>query len=118
MSDNGELTHFNIGITNSEGMRIVLHCNPSETSLHLHSPEFREVDHLFHVTDDTDENQTFGAILWRHLIGEDAFDEFSQAMIESGNWAYHYRPEPLEQDMESFASSQLQIPETLPIDFS
>lgn len=118
MSDNGELTHFNLSVTDSEGQPLVLRCSPDEVSLYFHSPQFREVDHIYHVVEDTDNDQIIGTFIWRHLMGEEAFNEFSQAMVESGNWEYHYRPVPLDQDMESFAASQIKVPDTLPTDFS
>ena len=118
MIEYGDFTYFNINGTNTQGEPLVLRCNPDETSLYLHSPQFREVDHIYHLAEDVTDNQMIGAMVWRHLLGDEAFDEFSQAMIESGNWEYHYRPEPLEYDMECFASSQILIPESLPNDFN
>jgi hypothetical protein len=118
MIEFGEFTHFNLTGTDSRGEPLVLYCSPEETSLYIHSPQFRELDHIFHQTDEENDIQTFGVVIWRHLIGDEAFDEFAQAMVESGNWEYHYLPEPLDKDMELFASLKLEIPESIPNDFS
>lgn len=118
MSEFGEFIGFKVNATNPQGEPVELYCSPKETALYLHSAEFRDLDHIYHRYEDETENYTFGIMLWRHLIGDEAFDNFAHAMVESGIWEYHFHPEPLENDMVSYASLQVDIPDYLPEDFS
>jgi hypothetical protein len=87
-------------------------CTPENTELYLHHERYRDVDHMFHRIDETD--RRLGAFVWRHVLGEEDFEQYSDAMIESGLWIAHYRPTPTETDMEQFTKDYLAVPDELP----
>jgi hypothetical protein len=106
-----EYNHFKIVAETEEGEH-ELDCTPENTQLYMHSNKYRDVDHIFHILDSTE--RTIGAFVWRHALGEEAFNEQSMKMIDSGLWVYNYRPEPVETDIEQFTRDFLDIPNEIP----
>jgi len=91
-------------------------CTPDNTELYLHHPQYEDVDHIFHRIDDND--RRLGAFVWRHVLGEDAFEEHCAMMTGSMNWTVIYRPEPLESDLAQFSKDFLDVPDELPDDWA
>ena len=90
-------------------------CTPDNTELYLHHEQYEDVDHIFHRIDETD--RRLGAFVWRHVLGEESFEEHADMMCESGLWTVMYRPEPVESDLNQFAQDFLDVPDELPEDW-
>lgn len=106
--------HFTIRGMTEWGVR-EFDCTPDNTELYLHHPTYEDVDHIFHRFDTVD--RRLGAFVWRHILGEEDFEEHADYMTGSQNWVVIYRPEPTESDLNQFAQDFLDIPDELPDDF-
>lgn len=106
--------HFTLRGNTECGVR-EFDCTPDNTELYLHHPNWEDVDHIFHRIDDSD--RRLGAFVWRHVLGEEAFEEHCNLMTGSMNWIVHYRPEPIENDLSQFEHDYMDIPDELPDDF-
>lgn len=109
-----DFRHFVLRANTDQGLR-EFECTPDNTELYIHHPQYKDVDHIFHRIDDSD--RRLGGFVWRHILGEEAFNEHTNRMIQSMNWCVFFRPEPTEVDMAQFTHDFVGIPDELPDDF-
>jgi hypothetical protein len=110
-----DFNHFVIVGKTEHGVNRFI-CTPENTELYLHHPDkYRDVDHMFHRIDERD--RRLGAFVWRHVLGEETFEHYSDLMCASLNWIVHYRPTPTDSDMEQFATDFVDVPNELPNDW-
>jgi hypothetical protein len=91
------------------------YCTPVNTELYLHHPKWRDVDHIFIRINEKE--RRLGAFVWRHVLGEEVFEEHAHNMTDSFNWDIYYRVNPTDNDLEQFEKDFIQIPSELPEDF-
>ena len=84
-----------------DGEQVVMHCNPDNTELYIHSPQWQEVDHIFYRLP-SDPERRLGAFLWRAVLGTEYFDSVTSDLWASGDYDIHYRPQPTEADIEQY----------------
>lgn len=109
-----DFNRFTIRGRTEDGIR-EFECTPENTELYLHHPRWQEVDHIFHRIDDAD--RRLGAFVWRHVLGEELFEQHAQLMTGSMNFIVSYRPTPTESDLEQFSKDVTDIPNELPDDW-
>ena len=110
-----EFNYFAIPYMTPEGDSGIMDCTPDNTELFRHSEQWKEVDHVFIRVDPVD--RRLGAFVWRHVLGEEEFDDLSTKMVDSTNYPHHYRPYPAEGDLEQYEQDAVGVPDTLPEDF-
>ena len=98
-----EKANFTIRVESERGKED-LYCDGSNTELYIHSDQYKEVDHIFNRIDHTD--RRLGAFIWRHILGEENFNNIAMYMHNSGEFAITYKPEPSEADFEQFLQDQ------------
>jgi hypothetical protein len=111
-----DFMHFGMSYRDTDGVTGRLECTPDNTELYYHSPQWKEVDHLFIRINPDD--KIIGAFVWRHILGEDVFEKLGRTIIASQNFSFHYRPYPAEADLEQYEHAVGGIPDELPDDFS
>lgn len=112
---NSDFNHFILKGKTEHGYR-EFECTPDNTELYLHHEQYEDVDHIFHRIDEAD--RRLGAFVWRHVLGEERFEEHADMMCGSGLWTVIYRPEPTESDLNQFAQDFMDVPDELPDDWS
>jgi len=98
-----EKANFTIRVESERGPE-ELYCDGSNTELYIHSDKYKEVDHIFNRIDQRD--RRLGAFIWRHILGDENFNNVAMYMHNSGEFAVFYRPEPTEPDFEHYLKDQ------------
>lgn len=94
---------FTIHATTERGQE-TFKCTGDNTELYIHSPQFKEVDHVFYRYDTQD--RRLGGFVFRHILGEEEFEKIRQYIYDTGAYQITYRPEPTESDFEQYLHTQ------------
>ena len=105
-----ERANFTIRVESERGQED-LYCDGDNTELYIHSDQYKEVDHIFNRIDQRD--RRLGAFIWRHILGDENFNNIAMYMHSSGEFPITYKPVPTEADFEHFLQDQSHDLDTL-----